>query len=223
MSSSPPPPQTSSSTSSEVTFSLECFSKIILHVTKYPQNPVNGLLIRKKLKGSPEDQPQGPRKLVIQDAIPLLHLCKYTTPMMEIALAQTEQFCKGAGYEIVGYYQANESLKDNTPDFVACRIAEKLAELNQNVLIVMVNNEQLNSNLECAPFNLYQRIDGKLKAKESRIHLQPDEDGALSTVSALIQAKVYRSLIDFDNHMEDISLNYWVNPTVNQMIEQLSS
>jgi hypothetical protein len=77
--------------------------------------------------------------------------------------------------------------------------------------------------LEVAPFNLYQWSDGKLKAKESKIHLQPDEDGALSTVSALIQAKVYRNLIDFDNHMEDISLNYWINHDVNEMIQQLSS
>lgn len=88
---------------------------------------------------------------------------------------------------------------------------------------LQVNNEELNSNLECAPFKLYQWMDGKLKAKESKINLHPDEDGALSTVSALIQAKVYRNLIDFDNHMEDISLNYWINPTVNEMIEQLSS
>jgi len=190
-------------------------------VTKYPQNPVNGLLIRKKKGGSSGDGQV--RKLIIQDAIPLLHLCKYTTPMMEMALAQTEQFCKGAGYEIVGYYQANESLKDNSPDFVAGRIADKLAEVNPNILVVMINNESLNSNLECAPFNIYQWSDGKLKTKDTKIVLQPDEDGALSTVSALIQAKVYRNLVDFDNHMDDISQNYWINPTVNEMIEQLSS
>jgi hypothetical protein len=87
--SSPPQSPSSTSSSNEVTFSLESFSKIILHVTKYPQNPVNGLLIRKKAKSS---DPQGPRKLVVQDAIPLLHLCKYTTPMMEIALAQVCKF-----------------------------------------------------------------------------------------------------------------------------------
>lgn len=40
--------------------------------------------------------------------------------------------------EIVGYYQANESLKDNQPDIVALRISEKLAESNPNLLVVMV-------------------------------------------------------------------------------------
>jgi len=222
---------------SEVTFSLESFSKVVLHVTKYPHYPVNGLLIRKKKKGGggASNNDEGEvgssdgggttvsKKLVVQDAIPLLHLSKYTTAMMEIALAQSEQYCRRAGCEIVGYYQANESLKDSSPDFVAARISQRLAEINPNIMVVMVNNERLNSNLECAPFTLYQWLDGKLKPKEAKIILQPDEDGALSTVSALIQAKVYKNLVDFDNHMEDISLNYWVNPVVNEMVERLMS
>jgi len=205
----------------QVTFDLRAFSKVILHVTKYPQNPVNGVLLREKRKAS--DKEPSSRKFVIQDAIPLLHMCKYTTPMMEFALTQIEQYCKGSDLEVVGYYQANESLKDNQPDIVALRISEKLAESNPNLIVVMVNNEQLNSNLECAPFTLYSVTEGKLRTKEAKINLLPDEDGALSTVSALIQAKSYRHLNDFDNHLEDISLNYWVNPTLNEEIQQLSS
>jgi len=205
----------------QVTFDLRAFCKVILHVTKYPQNPVNGVLLREKRKSSDKDT--GSRKFIIQDAIPVLHMSKYTTPMMEFALTQIEQYCKGSDMEVVGYYQANESLKDNQPDIVALRISEKLAESNPNLIVVMINNDQLNSNLECAPFTLYQVNEGKLRPKEARINLLPDEDGALSTVSALIQAKSYRQLIDFDNHLEDISLNYWVNPTLNEEIEQLSS
>jgi len=66
-------------------------------------------------------------------------------------------------------------------------------------------------------------MDGSLKRKSSKITLLPDENGALSTVSALIQAKAYRNLIDFDNHLDDITLNYLVNPELNKIIEQLSS
>lgn len=67
----------------QVTFDLRAFCKVILHVTKYPQNPVNGVLLREKRKSSEKE-----RKFVIQDAIPILHMCKYTTPMMEFALTQ---------------------------------------------------------------------------------------------------------------------------------------
>jgi len=231
----------------EVSFSLEAFSKIILHLTKYPQMAVSGILLRKVEKGSKTSAkassvPNGTSnegsegkeaeaapvaikssKYVFDDVIPCLHMNKYVTPMMELALAQIDRFCKVEHYEIVGYYQANQSLQDNHPDFVALRIAEKLAEVNPKVLVVMVNNEQLNSNLECAPFTFYQLGDGKLRLQDTKVLLQPDHQGALSTASALIQAKAYRDLYDFDNHLENIGLNYCSNPDVNERIQQLAS
>jgi len=213
-----PTAATEKPTSFEVSFSLEAFSKVILHVTKYPQYPVNGVLLRKKSSSD-----GGTQKITFAEAIPILHLNKYVTPMMEFALSQIEQFCKVRGYVIAGYYQANEGLADNSPDFVAQRIAEKLNEFNPNTYVIMVNNDKLDSNLEVAPFNFYQLNDGKLKFKEAKFNLLPDEDGALSTVSALIQAKAYRGLVDFDNHLDDINLNYCVNPDVNEKIKQLSS
>jgi len=72
---------TEKSTSMEVTFDLQAFCKVILHATKYPQNPVSGILLRRKKSESGNN-------VVFHEAIPLLHLCKYMTPMMEIALAQ---------------------------------------------------------------------------------------------------------------------------------------
>lgn len=51
--------------------------------------------------------------------------------------------------EVVGYYQANESLKDNQPDIVALRISEKLAETNPNLLVVMVRNFQVLKITDC--------------------------------------------------------------------------
>jgi len=86
-----------------------------------------------------------------------------------------------------------------------------------------INNTKLNSNLEMVPFELYNCSESKLKQKDAKISLLPDENGALSTVSALIQGKVYRHLFDFDNHLDDISMNYWVNPEVNECIQQLVS
>lgn len=102
----------------EVTFSLEAFSKIILHVTKYPQYSVNGILLRRSEKskksakassnaadgvssadskvnnGADAETTSTTTKQVqalkysFTDAIPCLHMNKYVTPMMELALAQ---------------------------------------------------------------------------------------------------------------------------------------
>jgi hypothetical protein len=201
----------------EVSFDLQAFCKVILHATKYPHHGINGILVKKASSGDHSE-----KEITFCDCIPLLHMSKYVTPTMEIALAQVEQHCKRMNYEIAGYYQANQNLNDNSPDFVSQRIMDKLAEANPNVILVMVDNNQLDSNLDCAPFIMYQIADGKFKLKEAKVKLQPDQIGALSSVSALIQAKVYRNLVDFDNHLDDITLNYWLNPDVSESIQQSS-
>jgi len=217
----------------EVSFDIQAFSKLILHLTKYPQNSVNGLLLKRIGKGDGEKQQSdgsagsgdgdNQQKITFHETIPLLHICKYVTPMMELALAQIEQFVKTRKYEIAGYYQANQLVNDNNPDFVALKIAEKLSEYYPNFIVVMVDNEKLDSNLECAPFSIYKYSDGKLRPKESNIILKPDQKGALSTVSALIQAKSYKSLIDFDNYLDDISQDYLNNPDFNERIREFIS
>jgi len=61
------------------------------------------------------------------------------------------------------------------------------------------------------------------QVKEGRIRLEPDHQGALSTVSALIQAKAYRNLVDFDNHLDDLRQDYWTNSEVTESIQQFNS
>jgi len=65
----------------EVVLELEAFAKAVLHGVKYPGLGINGVFIRKigSSKGG---------ELRFQDAIPLLHISKYLTPTMEIALGQ---------------------------------------------------------------------------------------------------------------------------------------
>jgi hypothetical protein len=71
-------------------------------------------------------------------------ICRSLGPIQSnnvgLGLLQTDQYCKNSGWEIIGYYQANEGLNDNAPDFVASRIAEKLAEVNPNILVLMVRD-----------------------------------------------------------------------------------
>jgi len=205
----------------DVTFGLEAIAKTILHATKYPASSVNGLLIRKFASGKGDTENKG---IHCEDAIPLTHInmSKFCTPTMEVALAQVEQHCKDSKSEIVGYYQANQDIDNHSPDFIAARIVEKLQEVNPNLIIVLIDNEKLDSNLEEIPFVTYKFSDGKFKVHESRIRLVPDEQGSLSTVSALIQAKAYRQLIDFDNHLDDLRENYWTNPKLTETIQKFA-
>ena len=78
----------------EVCFELPAFAKVVLHATKYPALGINGVLLRKAGKGkvagggAEGGQEVGVKHVTFHDAVPLLHMSKYLTPTMEIALAQ---------------------------------------------------------------------------------------------------------------------------------------
>lgn len=43
-------------------------------------------------------------------------------------------------------------------------------------------------------------------------------EDTLSLTSDLIEGKAYQSLIDFDNHLDDITQD-WLNPDINRLAE----
>ena len=47
-------------------------------------------------------------------------------------------------------------------------------------------------------------------------------DASLALVSELTTGKTYQSLVDFDNHLDDITLD-WLNITINKMVEMVPS
>lgn len=47
-------------------------------------------------------------------------------------------------------------------------------------------------------------------------------DSSLAIVSALIRSKAYQNLVDFDNHLDDITQD-WLNTAVNKLYNTLTS
>ena len=86
------------------TITKEAYCKILLHAVKYPHRSVNGILV-----GEQESHAH----FRVTDAIPLFHVAVGLTPMLEVALAQIEAYCKLKNKLIVGYYQANELFNYN--------------------------------------------------------------------------------------------------------------
>jgi hypothetical protein len=48
------------------------------------------------------------------------------------------------------------------------------------------------------------------------------DDETLSIVSQLMIGKAYPSLVDFDNHLDDLSLD-WLNPEINKVVDNAAS
>lgn len=196
----------------KVSLSLRAYSKVVLHACKYPHKAINGIFLAEETKHASD-------LLRIVDAIPLFHQCLGLAAMLEIALGQIETYCKENQLFIAGYYQGNENLDDNSPDFIAYKVAEKVIEHTPAAILMMINNQKMDSDCKETALQLYQMQDNKWKDIPSW-HLVGG-DVALVGCCELIRAKTYQSLIDFDNHLDDISLD-WLNTQINKVIELTS-
>jgi len=189
------------------TFSVKAYLKILLHACKYPHKAVNGVLLSGSI-GSSNDN-------LIVDAIPLFHQCLGLAPMLEVALAQIDAYCRGNKLHIAGYYQANEHFNDNEPNWIAFKIAEKIQEHNSHAVLCMIDNTKMGAECAEVALNLYTSHDNKWKQNNSSWNLQGG-DASLAIVSELIRDKAYQNIVDFDTHLDDISQD-WLNTTVNKM------
>ncbi|XP_076751445.1 ER membrane protein complex subunit 8/9 [Xylocopa sonorina] len=199
----------------DISFSSRAYCKIILHAAKYPHCAINGLLLAKQKSKNDSKNVE----LRIEDAIPLFHICLHVSPMAEIALTMVDQYAMNKGLVLAGYYLANENINDLSTDKPAHRIADKIAENYGNAILVVVDNKEITLGMSSNPLRVSEFIDGKWKLKDI-IEVSYDK-GVLHTdaMYSLLQAEQYRNLIDFDNHLDDISLD-WQNRKLNEVIEE---
>ncbi|KAF5303376.1 hypothetical protein FQR65_LT08289 [Abscondita terminalis] len=195
---------------SDIIFSCKAYCKVILHAAKYPYCSINGVLLAKPSKS---------KELEFVDAIPLFHNALNLTPMAEIALTQIDQIASAQGLVIAGYYTANENLRENSLEKANHRISDKIAENFNAACLVVVDNCKLSSQLDSIALKVGQYNDGKYKLVDfNRIILDPSH--TLDVCTSLLEQRSYTSLVDFDNHLDDISLD-WTNFSLNKEIEEI--
>nr|ACO15371.1 Neighbor of COX4 [Caligus clemensi] len=196
-----------------VEFSSRAFSKIICHAAKYPSCAVNGLLLSSRIPSDP---------MVITDAVPLFHISLGLSPMLEVALAQIEaRYANDKDWVIIGIYHANELSNNTGVDVFNQRIADKVSEHCPHPgLLVTVDNARLSSDMKRGKDSLILRqaeSNGKwrLADEEDDVLL---EDGGSECVAHLLSKKTHASLVDFDNHLDNITQDYF-NAAFNQAVE----
>ncbi|XP_014213034.1 ER membrane protein complex subunit 8/9 homolog [Copidosoma floridanum] len=193
----------------DLSFCGRAYAKIILHAAKYPHCAINGLLLGKQ-KGN---------ELQIVDAVPLFHICLHVSPMSEIALTTVEQMANSKGLVIAGYYLANENINDVSIDKPSHRgISEKIAENFNNAVIAVVDNKDMTIGMNVNPLRISQYSDGKWKFKDKSSIKYEGGAGLLEAMYYLMKNEEYRNLVDFDNHLDNISLD-WRNLLLNDVID----
>ena len=192
----------------DVNLNARAYCKMILHAAKYPHCSINGLLLGRLNKDTDE--------LMIIDAIPLFHICLQVSPMAEIALTQVDQIAANQDLIIAGYYVANENILDLSADKAANRIADKIAENFPSACLIVVDNKQLTLSMETPGIVLSQFSDGKWRNKDIKV------DGEiLDVTAALLDQRAFKTLVDFDNHLDDVSQD-WQNTALNKLIDEVS-
>jgi len=211
--------------------SLQAYCKMILHAAKYPHAAVNGLLLAAAPKdhrkapqpeeeeGEEESEPRATKKsapLLISDAVPLFHQGLGLAPMLEIALNEVDTYCSRSGLVIAGYYQANEHLESCSPDNIAYRIADKINSYYPESVLLMIDNRRVSPIADRLAYRLFVSV-GDQEWREHRNIEALDEELFLRTTSTLLENKISRDLVDFDNHLDDLKAD-WRNLEVNSLI-----
>uniref|UniRef100_A0AC34R9D8 MPN domain-containing protein n=1 Tax=Panagrolaimus sp. JU765 TaxID=591449 RepID=A0AC34R9D8_9BILA len=167
------------------------YSKIILHSARYPHSAVRGFLLGKKI-GS--DCPP-----VVVDSIPALHGSLLSAPI-EILLMTLDTYCTDHKLQIVGLYFANERIEDKTFDDLFGKVGDKLFSINHSAVMLQVENSKLSPNPESPCLKAY--VYENKQWKTSSCFLTNEEIG-LSMISAALESKLYRELIDFEAHLDE--------------------
>ncbi|XP_062997148.1 ER membrane protein complex subunit 8 [Elgaria multicarinata webbii] len=210
--------------------STQAYCKMVLHGAKYPHCAVNGLLVAEKQpqqqhhrgreRESPQPPPPPPPHALFVDCVPLFHGCLALAPMLEVALTLIDSWCKENSYVIAGYYQANERVKDASPNQVAEKVASRIAEGFHDPALIMVDNTKFT--MECIEptVHVYEHHENKWRCKDPHFDYCEDWSEAQRISASLLDSRTYETLVDFDNHLDDIR-NDWTNPEINKAVLHL--
>ncbi|KAJ3214265.1 ER membrane protein complex subunit 8 [Dinochytrium kinnereticum] len=175
------------------------YLKLVLHAAKYSTTAVSGLLLGSKLG----------EKLEVVDAIPLFHTSSPLSPLAEISLHQAEIYAEQCGSRIVGMYFANETAVDQSINPFVGKMAAKIdALLGDGSVLFMIDNAKLSSsNIAVKAYNF---VSGNWKALHPNA-LTTDEGDNMTVLKKLITDRTYTDLVDFENHLDDIEMDWLKN------------
>ncbi|KAH9809703.1 hypothetical protein DFH28DRAFT_539937 [Melampsora americana] len=182
------------------TLSAKSAIKAILHASKYPHSTVIGLLL-----GSIESS----ENVLISDTIPLVHHWTDLTPMIEAGLAIADGYARLNRLKIVGSYVAKARVDDRSLDLVSQRLHHSL-EFKPSIALVIDNTKLSKPENPFIPFLL---TDSKEEPSSSTWSNLSSDQFHYTPFNTLTRFEP-NELIDFDDHLEDIGLDWLVNPFV---------
>ncbi|KAK3200047.1 hypothetical protein Dsin_023462 [Dipteronia sinensis] len=191
--------------------SQNAYIKLVLHARKHKTAAVNGVLVGRV-------SPQKNDVVEITDSIPLFHAHLGLLPNLEISLILIEEHYSAQGFGIVGYFHANERFDDLELSGVAKNIGDHICRYFPQSAVLLLDNKKL----EALPkgkglspvMQLYTRDaskNWKLVGSDGGCQLVTKEPAANVVLLDYISSEKWHDVVDFDDHLDDISKD-WLNP-----------
>ncbi|XP_038320734.1 ER membrane protein complex subunit 8-like [Canis lupus familiaris] len=138
----------------------------------------------------------------------------------EVALTLIDSWCKDNSYVIAGYYQANERVKDASLNRVAEKVASRITEGFSDTALIMVDNTKFTMDCVVPTIHVYEPHENRWRCRDPHYNYCEDWPEAQRISASLLDSRSYETLVDFDNHLDDIR-NDWTNPEINKAVLHL--
>ncbi|XP_055808847.1 ER membrane protein complex subunit 8/9 homolog [Solanum dulcamara] len=185
------------------------YIKLILHASKHKNSAVNGILVGRV---------SGDAAVVeIVESVPLFHSQIGVLPPLEIALIMIEEYYCDKGLSIVGYFHANERFDDSELGNGAKNIADHISGYFPQAAVLLLDNKKFETlskeGKDRSPvMQLFTKdASGSWKlvgSDASRLKIK--QPSANVILLDYISSGKWKDIIDFDDHLNDISKD-WVN------------
>lgn len=183
------------------------YIKLVLHSLKHPTSAVNGVLIGRVNTSNDVVE--------VTDAVPLFHSHIPLLPQLEISLIMIEEYFSAKGLNIVGYFHANERSDDSELGGVAKNIGDHICRYFPQAAILLLDNKKLDalkkSKDRSAILQLYVRDTSKNWKLVQSDRFSLKEPAANLVLLDYIESEKWNGIVDFDDHLDDISKD-WLNP-----------
>ncbi|EKF99290.1 hypothetical protein TCSYLVIO_009789 [Trypanosoma cruzi] len=207
----------SSSSTPSVVSSVEAHAKALLHCQKYPTQAVSGFLIGKRLTESGASD-----SVFVADAVPLFHTIMMTHPhpMLSVAYAQVSSYARTKGLVLLGYYVANERAGDSCISPLTTNVLRMLHDkvsTGHNPLLWTIVGANRAEGVDVRP-SYYMGGKNYLPAPELTFGRWNSDTLSCEAITSNTEAvEVFENavdafkqfqLVDFEDHLERVQLNY---------------
>ncbi|GFZ07354.1 uncharacterized protein family [Actinidia rufa] len=181
------------------------YIKLVLHALKHKTAAVNGVLLGRLSGGDAVE---------IADAVPSFHSHLGLLPSPRDR-PSSEEYYGAQGMYIVGYFHANERFNDFELSNVARNIGDHVHRYFPQAALILVETGSFTKGEGQEPvMQLYTKDSSKswkLVGSDGGSRFSTKEPSANVVLWDYISTQKWQDVVDFDDHLDDISKD-WLNP-----------